>query len=210
MTTVDGILGLVTHTFEEASQAGLLVEYIVLRLLIAAKLNGADLFHTEVHVLSRARLSLVSKHACHLYFFDRVCNCHPPGVWQRGYPQLSMHAKLVPGIKFEDIRERRNIPGALPGSALRNFCNYDLAAVCNEGISGQVTMEPWVAHALRWAYPFGHYAGYPAEFPSDLEKSLSAAIALPGFSADELVHWCRLIMGEPTLPAITATLLPRK
>ena len=120
MTTVDGILGLVTHTFEEASQAGLLVEYIVLRLLIAAKLNGADLFHTEVHVLSRVRLSLVSKHACHLYFFDRVCNCHPPGVWQRGYPQLSMHAKLVPGIKFEDIRERRNIPGALPGSTLRN------------------------------------------------------------------------------------------
>jgi hypothetical protein len=119
---------------------------------------------------------------------------------QVGSPNLSIHGVLVYMIDFGELRVKRNIiQGApVPGKRLRNQCNYDLvlhAAGTKDPTPGvnQTAMAPWVATALRKAYPWGSDPTYPAEMPLGVEDAIVAARSARVVTTGELISWCELI-----------------
>ena len=63
-------------------------------------------------------------------------------------------------------------------------------------------MIPWVSHALRWAYPWGHYEGYATNMPQEVEEDIPHESPARMLTEDELQSWCRLL-NEAELPPIT-------
>ena len=98
-------------------------------------------------------------------------------------------------IDYDEAHIKRDSPGELTGKIIRNYCNYRIAKH-GEGRSkkgGQIKMAEWVTHALRAAYPYGHYPGYPEALPGALEADIIECRERRIVLESELQAWCAVI-----------------
>jgi hypothetical protein len=113
---------------------------------------------------------------------------------------MSIHSVLVYMVDFDGVRGKRNLPedAPVPGKKLRNQLNYDLvlhAVGTKDPTPGvnQTAMAPWVATALRQAYPWESDPALPAEMPIDVEDAIVAARSARPVTSDELISWCEMV-----------------
>ena len=114
---------------------------------------------------------------------------------QEGYPNLSLDGLFIIDLDFETAHIKRDIPGELPGKVVRNFGNYYVSKY-GEGRakkSRQIEMAKWVAPALRVAYPYGHFPGYPETLPGALEADIIACRGRRVILESDLQAWCTVI-----------------
>jgi len=101
---------------------------------------------------------------------------------------------------FTALRVRRNIDpdDGIDGKHLRNQGNFDFvrhATGCRDPTPGnvQTAMAPWVAQALRKAYPWHSDPAFPDHMTIEIEDAIIAARSARAGTADEVVEWCTTI-----------------
>ena len=119
-------------------------------------------------------------------------------------PNVSEEAALMASFDPAEIRSKKIIDGELPGKVVRNEMHYILSrySAARDKVNRQTAFAVWVSEALRWAIPYGHFAGYPVNFPTDIEESFIRSRGASDFTQTDMVAWCEIIDGASQIPNI--------
>jgi len=203
LSTREDCMRLVRKSYADLQDSQYLAMALLLKFILGCKKHGCNLFDGEVRTIitaerARGRGSILGAAVCSV--MSDIANLHV----QVGSPNVSVYAMLVVDIDHEALKERWGITGEVPGSKFRNFCNYDFVKYggCKDPDRAQTRMAPWFAEACRYAYPWGHFPGFPAEMPEDLRERLLTSRIERRPTSVELVRICDFFMTEVQLPEI--------
>ena len=63
-------------------------------------------------------------------------------------------------------------------------------------------MADWTRDAFRFAYPYGHYQGFPISIPKVIEADIIACRSRRVILDAEIVAWSHMFTDAPNLPPI--------
>jgi hypothetical protein len=117
---------------------------------------------------------------------------------------MSQEAVLALSVDPETIRIKKNIQGEISGKYFRNEAHYILSRYSDarDTANRQTAFANWVPEALRWAIPYGHFAGYPNDIPTDIEESFVESRDAASVTEADLHVWCELIDAAYEIPNI--------